>query len=743
MAKPSFAQSTTVHGFNLQHFIPGVDAHSIWATNTTRMLSPGQSYVLLENNLSGGQLSTVYNRTPVKIVDKLLTTNILYSLGIADFVTTGIDIAIHPWLKGAKIHVPDPDLSDEEFVFTSVNGLVMGDVRLFSKWRLYKDTPGKWQPGVGLLVYTTLPSGQENNFGAWHTPTMGGSVILDKNFKYFNAAINLGYISVPEQMVFGLNIDDRASYSAAISVPTKVFDPVGLEFNTEINGLVQLQNASVANTPQEYRTGVRATFPNGLGFDVGGGASLNNAIGNTDYRILLSLFWKQPIKETATASQQNIAPKIELAPTQPVQSNPAMNVMASVPDANIPLQSPSTPEPAIFVGRTETESWQIPLPNNQTPETIVSSQPPPSETLEIPLAAASVPGDLPLPESSAPPHEEIATATQTPEVANPSQDDAGPPTTILATLFFTQASTALTSQQNSQLAALVTRVQNQNAGFIIEIMKSGGNAANLQKSYQRALAIKTTLIRFGFDGTKITVRTTDSRATSDQKGLAQINVLTTATETTATPDLLSAAQGPVFILNEMSAKIPSDITADDSAALKPPEPPTDIPVVKKEKKPREKLSKTKASDTMFLTTLYFTLQSITVDSHQYKYLTELAGQILSNPNIQDVIIEIEKPEAENAEPPPHAYQRADVVKNILSASGIAPDRILIRANPQTHSVELPTAERLHILGGMHSAKNRSVSKRQKPKRNYYQSDSDEVTFLLNDPFDLMSDLTVE
>ncbi len=107
MPQFSFARDTGTTGFNLQFYSPAIDPNGMWTVNSTKMLAPGQFYILTENNVSGGQFSVINLGVLVKIFDQAATTDVLVSMGVTDFVTLGVDMPITPWLKSADFNVDD------------------------------------------------------------------------------------------------------------------------------------------------------------------------------------------------------------------------------------------------------------------------------------------------------------------------------------------------------------------------------------------------------------------------------------------------------------------------------------------------------------------------------------------------------------------------------------------------------------------------------------------------------------
>lgn len=303
LSAPVWAQESDVHGFNLQNYAPGVDPFSIWSTNTTKMLTPGRSFFLIDTNYSGGQFDVTLSSDNHKILDKIVSSNLLYTLGITDFVSVGVDVNLYPWTRSVTAVVPDPDLTDDPYRFQPESSFTIGDTRLYSKWRVIKDKPHSWVPGLGILAYTTLPSGNENRFLGWQGSTVGGTLLIDKSSKLLSVAANVGYQSIPQKTAFDITVDDRVTYSLGVSVPTTAIKGTVIDFMTELNGSTQATQQAVVTSPLEYRTGLRLTSTHGLGATAGGGASLNNSLGNPDYRVLLGFFWKQPDKKRIASSQ--------------------------------------------------------------------------------------------------------------------------------------------------------------------------------------------------------------------------------------------------------------------------------------------------------------------------------------------------------------------------------------------------------------------------------------------------------
>lgn len=309
---PSVARNTGVSGYNVQLYFPAIDPKSMWQVNTTNMLEPGQFYFLADTHLSGGELSVVNSGVLIKLTDKLLTTNFLVSLGITDFVMVGVDLPVTFFENSAAFALdftvinPQPDTFDTQS---------FGDIRLFTKWRFWKDEPNTRHPGIGLLLYTTLPTGDEYKFLGNTGATYGGSLIIDKKFRDFTLAVNLGMHFIPEKNALGTTADDRFTYGFGILVPAQVFKQ-SLELIVDIKGEIQVQNPQELTSPLEFHMGVRKHFDNGLSIALSGGGDFYNAIGNPDYRGNVTLSWKFPTKEKIQqkdATAREPQPKLKYA----------------------------------------------------------------------------------------------------------------------------------------------------------------------------------------------------------------------------------------------------------------------------------------------------------------------------------------------------------------------------------------------------------------------------------------------
>ncbi len=333
MPQFSFARDTGTTGFNLQFYSPAIDPNGMWTVNSTKMLAPGQFYILTENNVSGGQFSVINLGVLVKIFDQAATTDVLVSMGVTDFVTLGVDMPITPWLKSADFNVDDEveNPQAEEFRTWGIN-----DVRIYTKWRLVEGEVDKWWPGLGLLIYSTLPSGEENKFLGETQATVGATLIIDKTFPKLTVSLNAGIHMIPERVALGINIDDRLTFGGGISVPTTVFNQP-FELIADMNGHMMLQNKSLATTALEFHTGFRKYFNNGIGISVAGGGAITNAIGNPDYRGIVSLFWKSPAKKNLDSqkSKSVIEEDLHTDATAPISTTTA----DSAPITTVPKSS--------------------------------------------------------------------------------------------------------------------------------------------------------------------------------------------------------------------------------------------------------------------------------------------------------------------------------------------------------------------------------------------------------------------
>ena len=183
------ARNTGVSGFNLQLYSPATDPFGMWTVNTSKLLKPGTVYVSQESNFSGGQLEVISFGVPIKIVDQILTTNFIVSLGLTSFAMVGIDMPFSPYLKSASTKIDDDVVNPTADTFSTAG---VGDIRIFTKWSLLKDNPDKSAPGVGLLVFSTLPSGDERKFLGNSQVTFGTTLIVDKTLPFGTISFNLG-----------------------------------------------------------------------------------------------------------------------------------------------------------------------------------------------------------------------------------------------------------------------------------------------------------------------------------------------------------------------------------------------------------------------------------------------------------------------------------------------------------------------------------------------------------------------
>lgn len=292
------AEDTGVSGTNLEFYRPSIDPYGYFGVNGPRLLRAGEPFFKISQGFSLDSLFEIaVNGAPVDIVDRIATTNFIASVGIADFMTLGVDLPAHLYAREANFDTLAP------FTTTTV-----GDIRMAMKFRLMEENNRR--PGISLLVTNTFPTGNERKFLGTSHMVPGAELIVGKDFKHVSVAANMGALFPQQKDVLGINFDDQILYGAAVKVPLGFWDPL-FSILGEIRGYFEPNKVQTLTAPVEFTAGIQKEFRNGLIVNAGAGGGWNNAIGNPKFRGIISLGyaprikWSQekPKKETDLANR--------------------------------------------------------------------------------------------------------------------------------------------------------------------------------------------------------------------------------------------------------------------------------------------------------------------------------------------------------------------------------------------------------------------------------------------------------
>lgn len=279
------ARDTGLQGFAIDTFAPAVDPFGFYSVQSPRNLNSGQFFFQLNQSLTLGSLfPVVVNGTEEDLVRSVWTLNATSSVGITDFLSVGMNLPTY-----LRARETDLDTS-ESFTTTS-----LGDLSLFAKLRLVPE--GKIMPGLGLLVSSTVPTGDSGKFLGNGKTTPRADLLIGKSGELFEVAANIGASFPPERTVLGRDFDDRLHYGLAARVPIAFLDP-NLFVQGEVTGQMTLQNPSSISSPVGFLAGLKKRFESGWSVDVGAGGGWNNAAGNAPFRGVASVGYDFQVKKS-------------------------------------------------------------------------------------------------------------------------------------------------------------------------------------------------------------------------------------------------------------------------------------------------------------------------------------------------------------------------------------------------------------------------------------------------------------
>ncbi len=285
-------RDTTVSGINLQYYHPAMDTFGYFGVEGPRLLAPGRFSFRIDQNLALNHIFLIaVNGTPVDLVDHIATTHLSTAVGISPFLTVGLEVPFHAYLREADFTT-----------LAAFNTWSLGDLRMGLKFRLVEE--GERRPGLALRITTTLPTGDEMKFAGTSHMVPGVNLIAGKTFRHWSGAINVGAEFPQQKNILGQNFDDRITYGAAVRIPFAFLDP-NLSIIGEVRGHLEPNRLQIATAPVEFTAGLEKKFQNGITVAAGGGGAWNNAIGNPRFRGILSLSYtpaKNPPSEASPSA---------------------------------------------------------------------------------------------------------------------------------------------------------------------------------------------------------------------------------------------------------------------------------------------------------------------------------------------------------------------------------------------------------------------------------------------------------
>lgn len=286
VSHPLMARDTGVTGTNLEFFSPSTDPYGYFSVESPKGLKAGEPFFKITQTLASKYiLQSQINGVTLDVVDHMLTTHAVGSVGINDFLSLSVVTPFHPWLKESNIN----DL--EKFTTAS-----LGDILASFKFRLLKEK-GK-RPGVALRMTNHFPTGDEEKFTSFGHLVLGGDLLVEKKFRHFDLTANAGARFPRQKTILGANFDDWVTYGAALRVPLGFWDRK-LSVMGEIRGHFEPNRLQTLTAPVEYNAGFQKEFKKGWILQLGGGGALNNAVGNPSFRGVFSVGYTPGLKHPA------------------------------------------------------------------------------------------------------------------------------------------------------------------------------------------------------------------------------------------------------------------------------------------------------------------------------------------------------------------------------------------------------------------------------------------------------------
>mgnify|MGYP002632715354 CR=1 FL=1 len=273
-ASPCAAQVTadTQPSIDVQRFEPVASPFGIFSVDSARTLADLQ--------LSGGLLLD-YSKDPLifrsaageetSIVGHQLAAELLFALGLFDFVEVGVTLPVYLANEAA---VGDQDLS----------GATVGDLRLRPKITLIdQETAGI---GLAVLAFVTSPTGDADAFASSGQFSVRPGLALSTGSDGLEFMLNLsadlqqersfGNLKVGSELLFGFGL--QYEFAEGLLAAAELFG------STDFGALFEQQN-----TPVEGLLGLKYRLAGGLNFELAVGRGLTDGYGAPAARVIAGL----------------------------------------------------------------------------------------------------------------------------------------------------------------------------------------------------------------------------------------------------------------------------------------------------------------------------------------------------------------------------------------------------------------------------------------------------------------------
>jgi outer membrane protein OmpA-like peptidoglycan-associated protein len=285
--------STSVLALNVQNFQPSqayTDGLQLYTSDTLKKwdVSLGLAINYVHNPLEVGTVGAA-GRTQ-GLVDQLITTDFLVSVGLTDWWTLNVDVPVNLFHNIAPGINPARDKGGPEF----------GDVRFSSKFTLYNANKTKHGWGLAFIPYVNAPTGDQNVFVGYANTTGGAVLAFDKIIKSNRFYVNTG-VRFNDETLQNIDIQHEFVFGAGYQRP--LIKKIDLDVIVEMTGSTTFNNffSDEVTTPLDFHLALKKAFlkKKNLVAYVGGSRGITGGYGSPDFRVFTGLSYTFSIKPKA------------------------------------------------------------------------------------------------------------------------------------------------------------------------------------------------------------------------------------------------------------------------------------------------------------------------------------------------------------------------------------------------------------------------------------------------------------
>lgn len=274
--------SGSVQALNVQKLRPGlghVDGYAVRSTETLEkyFFAFGINSTFIQNPL---EQTTPSGGTRIAgVVDHLMTTDLMMSLGFEDWLTVSVDLPVTTFYNIAPTFIPARDKGS----------MKLGDLYFEAKFRLVKNDSNKAGFGLAVIPFVTAPTGDSSRFMGDSSATGGGLLATDWKFYDNRIYLNVGARFKSDETVATstLTVGNEFLYGLGYQRPlVKSWD---LDVIAEVYGATSLKNFAkqTVTSPLEADVTLQKKWlkNKNLITHLGGGSSITNAYSSPVYRV--------------------------------------------------------------------------------------------------------------------------------------------------------------------------------------------------------------------------------------------------------------------------------------------------------------------------------------------------------------------------------------------------------------------------------------------------------------------------